>query len=151
MDNFTAQMATHIVPLTVALFLSFIVLVAAVYKVCHHRDITGGMLQSGYAQISVPTMAIKIMGILGMVEVVGLIQLKQPQSEASYIFQYVFQFMYSFFRGFRGVLIFSLYVVNPRVFRIIKSKFETKLTNRSTLQTNCSNKNNQVSSSDNAQ
>ena len=151
MDNFTAQMATHIVPLTVALFLSFIVLVAAVYKVCHHRDITGGMLQSGYAQISVPTMAIKIMGILGMVEVVGLIQLKQPQSEESYIFNTVFQFMYSFFRGFRGVLIFSLYVVNRRVFRIIKSKFETKLTNRSTLQTNCSNKDNQVSSSDNAQ
>ena len=67
---------------------------------------------------------IKLMLILGITELLGLIQIKSDYlTENELIFNSLFALIYILLRSFRGVMIFMVYMVNRKTLKSIKEHF----------------------------
>ena len=72
-------------------------------------------------------MAIKLIVILGITEIIGLIQITGSNlSESETVFNAVFGIFYDITRSLRGVLIFVVYMLNEKTFKLIKTELKKR-------------------------
>ena len=91
---------------------------------------------SGRSKKDVVSIAFKLVLALGIIEIVGFIQIsKSSLTESELIFNSVFAVTYTILRSLRGAILFYIYILNKENMKDLKSRFRSnkyKTTTRST-------------------
>lgn len=131
-SNVTSRIVTYIVPVVIFTVLTT---TALVYTLCcirrHSKKSKKLLSKSGGDNVSLTRMALKLVLLLGVIEICGLLQTTNT-TEGSLAFNFVFRLIYSVLRSFRGVFICLLYVVTDRVFTVYRKVRERRTYRSST-------------------
>jgi len=81
---------------------------------------------SGRNEVNLVGIATKLIVLLGIVEIVGAIQIVKAHrlNENELIFNATFSLLYSLIRSLRGCLIFLLYLGNKKTLKIFRARFD---------------------------
>ena len=135
-NNQMGLIFTYILPVFLSTTYASTTLFYTLFRIFRHKKKSGKLLKkSGGENSSLVKMAIKLVVLLGVIEMLGFFQIKSA-SDAGKIFNTIFQFLYSISRSFRGVFIFWLYVATDRVlsiYREIKRTRSLSSSRRSTI------------------
>ena len=135
--NFYPKLYFYIIPFGITFVTTLICFIAAIFYISKHERKTKKVLQdSGRNKTSVTSIALKLILALGIIEIVGIIQIsKSSLSESELIFNSLFSLAYTILRSLRGVILCFIYgrsTDNVKIFKqIIKNK-KCKWTWRST-------------------
>ena len=106
-------LATNVVSLAI-----FLAIISKLYLHGCSLNQKGISSSMGQANVNVAIAAMKLVSLLGVAELYGLVQTKQPAVEE------VFSTLYVFFRCNRGIFICLLYVFNRSTRRLLKRKIQ---------------------------
>ena len=133
--KFTPRLATYILPMIVITFFNVAVLSYTIIMICKQSRKSKKLLKkSGGQDVSLARMAMKLIILLGAIEMLGLIQIKSATAQNDRIVNSVFRIVFSTARAFRGVFIWLLYIISQQVFdvyRDIKSQGSLRTTTHS--------------------
>lgn len=119
--KFYPRLATYIIPMTVITALNITALSYTIYCIYKHAKKSKKLLKkSGGESMSLSRMSLKLIILLGAIEILGLVQTDGNSSDDVKIFNGVFRIIYSSVRAFRGVFIWLLYIVTDRVFNVYR-------------------------------
>ena len=127
MTNQKALYATVLGPFVVTNLLSLGILIAIVVKLHLHRlsvKRSGITSSNGQRNVSIAKAALKLVVLFGVVELLGVIQTKEP------VVDEVFSSFYVFLRSTRGILICLLYAFNFNVRRLLKNRMQSVFDSR---------------------
>lgn len=122
--NFTARLVTYLIPVAVSILFTVTVLTFTMYRIFRQCKKSKTLLKkSGGDNVSLAVMALKLVILLGAIEIIGFLQFKGDYNEKSlnWIFTSIFSLIYIVMRSFRGVFVWLLYVVTDRVFRLYRN------------------------------
>ena len=118
---FTPRLYFYILPMVCITMFNVAVLSYTIYSICKQSRKSKKLLKkTGGQDVSLARMALKLVILIGAIELLGLIQIKGAGSDQSKILNSVFRIMYSIARSFRGVFIWLLYIVTDQVFRVYR-------------------------------
>ena len=121
MVNQVAVYITVLAPFVATNAVSLVIFLAIISKLhLHCRSLQQSGISSSICQtnINVAKTAMKLVALLGVAELLGLVQTKQPAIDE------VFSTLYVFFRSSRGIFISVLYVFNCSTRRLLKRKIQ---------------------------
>ena len=109
--SFYPKLYFYIIPFAVTFATTLTCFIAAILYISKHERKTRKVLQdSGRNKTSVKPIALKLILVLGIIEIVGLIQIsKTSLSESELIFNSVFSLAYTILRSLRGVILCFIY------------------------------------------
>ena len=134
MTNRMALYLTVLAPFLATNVVSFGISTAIVVKIYMHRraiNQSGITSSNGHGNINLAKTAMKLVALLGVAELLGLVQTKHAVIDA------LFSTLYVFVRSTRGIFICLLYVFNCNVRRLLKRKMQritASVTRESTLE-----------------
>ena len=126
--NYTAKLVTHVIPVSFALGTSCILVLLTIVQLQQHRRSTL-MIQSNRSntncanlnrRVNVNKVIVKLCIMLGVGEILGLIQVNNDVADV------ICRMLYSFLRSFRGFFIFVVFVLKKRILVILKGKVVKK-------------------------
>ena len=126
--NFNPKLYFYIIPFGITFATTLTCFIAAIFYISKHERKTKKVLQnSGRSKTSVTSIALKLILALGIIEIVGIIQIsKSSLSEGELMFNSVFSLAYTILRSLRGVILCFIYgrsTDNVKIFKqIIKNK-----------------------------
>ena len=142
--NFNARLVTYIIPVVLFTVFTTTLLTYTVFQIFKQSRRSQKLLKkSGGDNLSLARMALKLVLLLGVIEICGLFQVTSS-SRGSQIFNSIFRLLYSIARSFRGVFVCLLYVVTDRVFTVYRNVRERRSYNSSTRFTSVSHTNNSI-------
>ena len=111
-----------IAPFVLSIIFTTLTLSYTIHRIRTHTKKSKKLLKkSGGENFSLARMALKLVLLLGVIEVLGLIHLN-PTSDAFMAINAVCSLLYTVLRSFRGVFIWLLYIVTDRVFGIYRQR-----------------------------
>ena len=126
--NFNPKLYFYIIPFGITFATTLTCFIAAIFYISKHERKTKKVLQnSARSKTSVTSIALKLILALGIIEIVGIIQIsKSSLSEGELMFNSVFSLAYTILRSLRGVILCFIYgrsTDNVKIFKqIIKNK-----------------------------
>lgn len=116
-QGFYGRLIFYIIPTVISLSCSVSLSAYTIYKVtAQNRDGCNSFNDSEVRSINPAVIALKLIFTYGIIEVVGFIQIPDKHlSQNEKIFNIIFSFSYTLLRGFRGVIIFIIYVCRKTV------------------------------------
>jgi len=132
---FMPRLVTYILPMVVITMFNVTVLSYTIIMICKQSRKSKKLLKkSGGQDVSLARMAMKLIILLGALEMLGLVQIKGATMQDSRVVNSVFRIVFATARAFRGVFIWILYIVSQQVFdvyREIRSQGSLRTTTRS--------------------
>lgn len=107
-----------VIPMIVLILLSIGILVKSMLRIYSEKKDTVRRLNSDQYDVDVVGIAVKLVVGLGLIEVVGFVQLKG----GSETFNEINLFVYNVARSLRGLFVFVVFVCNKKVIQLLKSK-----------------------------
>ncbi|XP_066931289.1 uncharacterized protein [Clytia hemisphaerica] len=133
---FTPRLIAYILPMALITLFNVAVLSYTIFCICKQSRKSKKLLKkTGGQDVSIARMSLKLIILIGVIELLGLIQIKGATTEQGRILNTVSRIIYSVVRSFRGVFIWLLYIVTDRVFKVyrdIRSQRSLRTTTRST-------------------
>ena len=118
---FTPRLFVYILPMVCITLFNVAVLSYTIFSICKQSRKSKKLLKkTGGQDVSLARMALKLVVLLGAIELLGLVQIKGATTDQSKILNSVFRIVYSIARSFRGVFIWLLYIVTDQVFRVYR-------------------------------
>ena len=116
-----ARLATYIIPVGMSIIFNVTVLSYTMSRINRQCNKSKTLLKKrGGENVSLAKMALKLVILLGVVEIFGFLQFR-GELELSWIITSIFELIYVIVRSFRGVFVWLLYVVTDRVFKIYRN------------------------------
>ncbi|XP_012559579.2 uncharacterized protein LOC105845893 isoform X1 [Hydra vulgaris] len=120
------RIVAYIIPVILSTTYATTTLFYTLLRIFKQQKKSGKLLKkSGGEDVSFVKMAVKLILLVGSIEMVGFLQ-TNSSSETGRAFNTIFKLLFSIFRSFRGVFIFWLYVVTDRVLTIYRDIKRTK-------------------------
>ena len=118
---FTPRLFIYILPMVCITLFNVSVLSYTIFSICKQSRKSKKLLKkTGGKDVSLARMALKLVVLIGAIELLGLIQIKGAGSDQSKILNSIFRIVYSIARSFRGVFIWLLYIVTDQVFSVYR-------------------------------
>eukprot|EP00111_Clytia_hemisphaerica_P002263 TCONS_00006339-protein len=126
--NSVLRIGFYFVPIVISYTLCIVDLAILIYSIYKAKQSSKNALgDSKSRDISLLYMAIKLIIILGITEILGLIQIKDSDlDESEAVFNSVFGIFYDITRSLRGVLIFVVYMLNEKTLKLIKNELKKR-------------------------
>ena len=126
--NFYPKLYFYIIPFAMTFVTTLTCFIAAILYISKHERKTKKVLQnSGRSKTSVKSIALKLILVLGIIEIVGLIQIsKSSFSETELIFNSVFSLAYTILRSLRGVILCFIYGTSTDNIKAYKQMMKNK-------------------------
>ena len=134
--NINARLASYIVPLAITFLVSLILLTITIYSLHKHKESTN---EATGRQCSLTKMSLKLALLLGVIEIIGFVQIPNPVKESAFIFNAIFMLLFTLARSFRGLLIFLLYVTKKDLMQLVRIKLPSLIFPNHTGDTSQSN------------
>ena len=67
-------------------------------------------------------MTLKLALLLGVIEIIGFVQIPNPANDSAFIFNAIFAFLFTLARSFRGLLILLMYVTKKDLIHLVRNK-----------------------------
>ena len=114
--KFYLRLALYFIPVLLVYLLSIVCLSLIMSSIYKQRQVSKQLLSnSNQKNVSIHKIAIKLIFILGICEMIGLVQIpKSEPSENELIFNVSFRIIYVILRSFRGFLICVVYFANRK-------------------------------------
>ena len=114
--EFYLRLLLYFIPVLLVYVLSIVWLSLIISSIYEQRQVSKQLLSnSNQKNVSIHKIAIKLIFILGMCEIIGLVQIpKSELSENELIFNVSFRIIYVILRSFRGFLICAVYFANRK-------------------------------------
>lgn len=124
--NFDAKFYFYIIPFSITFIPTVIFCLFTIRFLSKQESKLRGWLKgSGRSKINLISVALKLSLILGMTEVVGIIQIKKPSLyEYEWIINSMFAVLYNILRSFKGVILFFVFGLHNRENKFLKLKFK---------------------------
>jgi len=125
--SYYPRLAAYLIPALAAFLVSFICLFFLMYHLYRKENNRRKQLRdSGRNEVNLVGIATKLIVLLGIVEIVGAIQIVKAHrlNENELIFNATFSLLYSLIRSLRGCLIFLLYLGNKKTLKIFRARFD---------------------------
>ena len=109
--------------------LSIGILVKTMINIYSEKKDTAQRFNSNQYDVNVVGIAVKLVIGLGLIEIVGFIQIK----DGSKTFNEINLFVYNIARSLRGLFVFVIFVCNKKAIQLLKNKmFQSPQTSKST-------------------
>ena len=135
--NFYPKLYFYIIPFAIAFVSTVVCFIFTIFFIWKHEDkIQKSLKDSGRKNRGITCIALKLIVALGIIEVVGLIQIsKSSFSENELVFNSVFAVTYTILRSFRGVILCFIYgksKENIKKLKTVMRKIKVMRTSRTT-------------------
>lgn len=118
--RFYPRLVTYIIPMSLIILLNIAALSYTVFCIYKHARKSQKLLKkSGGENISLARMSLKLIVLLGVIEIFGLVQ-TSSDTDGGRVIDNIFRFLYTIVRAFRGVFVWLLYIVTDRVFKVYR-------------------------------
>ena len=113
----------YFIPAVVSYSLCFVCLCIVLVSINKKRsEVRQALNQNGKPKTDLLKIGINLLLILGITEIIGLIQIKSLSlSHDERIVNITFGLIYDFLKSFRGVIIFIVFMVNKKTFKLLKA------------------------------
>ena len=124
--NFYPKLYFYIVPFTVTFTSTVSCCLFTIFFISKHEAKSRELLSdSGRSKRDVISIAFKLILALGIIEIVGLIQISRSSlTESELIFNSIFAVTYTILRSLRGAILFYIYVLSKENKKDLKTKFK---------------------------
>ena len=133
--NTTARLIAYILPFILSYLFSLILLVITIFHLNKVKQEAQEVMEMQSKNINITKLALKLVVLLGVTDVVGIVQIPNPQKRSAFIFNAVFKILFTFERSFRGVFLWIMFVAKKDVMQIMKEKILSSF--RRTKSTSC--------------
>ena len=129
LQHFMARLWMTVLPMIVLIMLSIGILVKTMIHIYSEKKDTAQRFNSNQYDVNVVGIAVKLVIGLGLIEIVGFIQIK----DGSKTFNEINLCVYNIARSLRGLFVFVIFVCNKKVIQLLKNKmFQSPQTSKST-------------------
>ena len=125
---FEHSLGFYFIPTCIGYFFCFICICLILRSIQHEQmDVNETIDSDTRKNVNLLKICIKLMLILGITEIVGLVQIRRSTlTENESIFNATFGLVYDMIRSFRGVFILVIYMVNKKTWRSFRQSFEKR-------------------------
>lgn len=128
LQGFYARIVFYAAPLLISLIVSMLLLLSYILNISKEKRIAQVSLGNRYGNcINIGKIALKLIVIFGLSEISGFVRIyKDVLNRDELIFNYVFRILYSTVKGFRGVMLFFVYVCRRSVIILFRKRMKKK-------------------------
>ena len=117
-EHFPTRLYSYIIPTSLAYLIAITSLILTFKKIHHTRKETKNILESNQENSFIMRMALKLTFGLGIVDIVGFIQIPKTEERSLNFF---FAMVFTAVMSCKGLFVCALYLLNRKVFKLYKS------------------------------